>query len=535
MSDNIMELTGENFIGNDRSRQGDIIYQAVDPASEEKLLPYYFEATSVEVDQAVQKAESAFQNYRKKSGNDKAIFLEQIGDEIMQLGDKLIERCCRETGLPEARINGERTRTVNQLKLFAGLLKEGSWVDARIDTADPQRRPAPKPDIRSMQIGLGPVAIFGASNFPLAFSVVGGDTVSALAAGCTVVIKAHPAHPGTCEMIAGCVIKAVKKLNFPDGTFSMLQGLSPQVGMKMVNHPLIWAVGFTGSFKGGKAIFDAAVRRPDPIPVYAEMGSVNPVFVLPVALAEKSNEIADGLAASVTLGVGQFCTNPGIFVIEGTEEGPRFLQNVADNIKKIYSGNMLTSAICQSYQTGIRKLGNEAGVTILAQGIEGDKVNQGSPYLFQVSSENFLSNDCLEEEIFGPSTLAVTAGNKSDLIRVARKLKGHLTATIYATEKDLENYAELVSILERKAGRLIINGFPTGVEVCHSMVHGGPFPATTDSRTTSVGTAAIHRFTRPVCYQDFPDHLLPKELKENNPLQIWRLFNGERKNKTMRR
>jgi NADP-dependent aldehyde dehydrogenase len=522
-----MELNGQNFLGKERSRQGHKQYQATNPSKGEKLLPFFFEATQEEVDKAVQKAAVAFPQYRKLSGEARALFLLQIGEEIMNLGDQLISRCCSETGLPEARITGERGRTVNQLKLFASMLKEGSWVDARIDIADPGRKPAPKPDIRSMHIALGPVGIFGASNFPLAFSVAGGDTASALAAGCTVVVKAHPAHPGTCELVACAIHKAIEKMKLPDGIFSMVQGWSAEVGMSLVRHSGIKAIGFTGSSRAGKALFDAAAHRPEPIPVFAEMGSVNPVFILPGIMAEKGAEIAEGLAASVTLGSGQFCTNPGLFFTEGTEEGGRFRQSVGDKIQKISAGNMLTSEIRKAYEQGIMILEKQPGVKILAKGIESGGSNAGAPYVLQVSSENFITNDLLEEEVFGPSTLAVTAAGKDDMVRIAEKIKGNLTATLYGNEQDLNDYAELISVLENKVGRVIINGFPTGVEVCHSMVHGGPFPATTDARSTSVGTAAIYRFARRVCYQNFPDRMLPDELKEKNPLGIWRLYNGE--------
>ncbi len=524
-----MELTGLNFIGSERSGKGKVAFQAVNPKNSAKMSPKFYEATQNEIEDAVLKAEIAFREYSKKSGQERALFLETIASEILEIGGSLIQRCCGETALPEARITGERGRTVNQLKLFAHLLKEGSWVDARIDTADPQRQPVPKQDIRSMQKALGPVGIFGSSNFPLAFSAAGGDTASALAAGCTVVVKAHPAHPGTCEMVASAIEKAIKKTNMPDGTFSMLHGQSTMVGMVIVKHPLIKAVGFTGSFKGGKAIFDAAVQRPEPIPAYAEMSSTNPIFILPGALRERKAEIAKGLTASVTLGVGQFCTNPGLVVSEESEDAAQFLKVTAENFHKTPAATMLTSGIHQAYNNGIDKVISQEGVRILARGKAGDSGCQSTACLLQTSAKNFLSNEMLEEEIFGPSTLIITANNKDELLKIAKNLKGHLTATLHATKEDLKNYAVLITILERKAGRLIINGFPTGVEVCHSMVHGGPFPATMDSRSTSVGTAAITRFTRPICYQDFPDDILPDELKNDNPLNIWRLVNGERK------
>ncbi len=524
-----MELTGLNFIGNEQSGKGTITFRAVNPATGVELSPVFHEATHQEIDEAISKAEDAFLEYSKKSGHKRALFLETIADEIIALGDGLIKRCCEETGLPEGRLIGERSRTVNQLKLFASLLREGSWVDARIDTAEPNRKPAPRPDIRSMQRALGPVGIFGASNFPLAFSVAGGDTASALAAGCTVVAKAHPAHPGTCEMIAQAILRAVVKSKMPSGTFSMVHGASTEVGMEIVRHPLIKAIGFTGSYNGGRAIFDAATQRQTPIPVYAEMGSTNPVFILPGALRDKKEEIAKGLTASATLGVGQFCTKPGLVFFEESKDAEQFQKAVAGNFQEVAAATMLTPQIHEAFESGIEKLGKQKGIALLAKGKAGEEGFRGAGHLFQTSARNFLANENLEEEIFGPSTLAVTASNKAEIIEIAQNLKGHLTATLWATDDDLDEYAELIAILERKVGRLIINGFPTGVEVCHAMIHGGPFPATTDSRTTSVGTAAITRFSRPVCYQNFPDNFLPDELKNDNPLSIWRLINGERK------
>lgn len=523
-----MEITGRNFIGNHRAGQGKVTFQAVNPATGAILSPPFYEATRQEIDAAIQKAEEAFLQYSAHSGRERALFLEKIADEIMALGDGLIRRCNEETGLPAARLTGERGRTVNQLRLFAQLLREGSWVDARIDTADPERQPVPKPDIRSMQKALGPVGIFGASNFPLAFSIAGGDTASALAAGGPVVVKAHPAHPGTCEMIAYAIQNAIEKTNMPEGIFSMVHGQSTEVGMAIVEHPLIKAIGFTGSLRGGKAIFDAAVRRIEPIPVYAEMGSTNPVFILPGALREKKTEIAKGLTASVTLGAGQFCTNPGLVFWEASEDAAQFQNEMASNFQEAVSATMLTAGIYQAYKSAIDNLDKHASVKVLVKGKTEGTGFQGTACMLQTSAAHFLANARLEEEVFGPSTLTVTANHKSELLEIARKLQGHLTATLWANEEDLQNYADLIRILERKAGRLIRNGFPTGVEVCHSMVHGGPFPATTDSRSTSVGTLAITRFTRPVCYQNFPDALLPDELKNDNPLGIWRLVNGER-------
>jgi NADP-dependent aldehyde dehydrogenase len=382
-----------------------------------------------------------------------------------------------------------------------------------------------------MQRALGPVGVFGASNFPFAFSVAGGDTVSALAAGCPVVFKAHPAHPGVCEMVGTAIQRAVKTTGMPEGTFSMVNGRSTAVGLALVRHPLITAIGFTGSYGGGKALFDEANKRATPIPVYAEMGSTNPVFILPDALKERKEKIAQDLAAAVTLGVGQFCTNPGLVFIENSDEGSKFKDVLSTHINGVAAGVMLSAGIQSNYQRGVEKLSNATGVNVLAKGTIDGSGSRGTAHLLHASIESFLNDHTLEEEVFGPSTLAITANSKSELLKAAQNLRGHITATVHATDKDLGEYADLIAILEQKVGRLIINGYPTGVEVCHAMVHGGPFPATTDSRSTSVGTGSIARFTRPVCYQNFPSSLLPVELQSDNPLGIWRLVNGERQKK----
>lgn len=523
-----MELSGKNMIGSLLSGEGSTTLQAVNPATKQKLQPSFHEATPGEIDKAVRKAHEAFQSYRNTSGKKKADFLTSIADEIMALGDNLIKRCIEETGLTEARLLNERQRVVNHLNMFASLIREGSWVDARIDTAIPDRKPAPKPDLRTMQKPLGPVGVFGASNFPFAYSVAGGDTVSALAAGCNVVIKAHPAHPGTCELVGRAVLEAVRKNNLPDGTFSMVHGESVDVGLAIVRHPLIKAVGFTGSFRGGKALFDEANKRPSPIPVYAEMGSTNPVFILPGILREKQQVIARDLASSVTLGVGQFCTNPGLVFFQNSEEGKEFTTTLSKKITETDAGVMLTQGIQGNYQKGVNRLKGSTGVNSVASGKNSDAGYTGVANLFQSNVNSFLNDHTLEEEVFGPSTLVITADSKNELMLAAEKLGGHLTATVHGTEEDLNNYKDLINLLEQKAGRLIINGYPTGVEVCDSIVHGGPFPATTDSRTTSVGTLAITRFTRPVCYQNFPETLLPEELRNENALQIQRLINGQR-------
>ena len=521
----MIELSGKNIIGNSLSGEGKITFTAENPSNGQKLKPAFHEAAEKEIWLAIEKASAAFEIFRKKSGRDRATFLEAIADEILNEGDGLITRCMEETGLPEARLKGERGRTVTQLKMFATYLRDGSWVEARIDKADPNRTP-PKPDIRSMQVALGPVGVFGASNFPLAFSVAGGDTTSALAAGCPVVFKAHPAHPGTCEMVGMAIIRAAQKTGMPEGTFSMVHGKSTAVGLALVRHPLIKAIGFTGSYRGGKALFDVANSRPVPIPVYAEMGSTNPVFILPEAMRDRKQNIAKELAASVTLGVGQFCTNPGL-VFYQPDQDKSFTDDLSRNLEEIKPGVMLTSYIQEAYQAGVEKLASTKGVSTLFKGnVSGDGCYAPS-YLFQTTADTFLTDHALEEEVFGPSTLAVPVDNKAQLLRIARQLGGHLTATILASDNDLREHADLISILEQKAGRLIINGYPTGVEVTHAMVHGGPYPATTDGRSTSVGTDAIKRFARPVCYQNFPQSLLPEELRDENPLSIQRMVNGK--------
>lgn len=521
----MVTLTGKNIIGHALAGEGKIIFHAENPATGSRLEPGFHEASEKEIWQAIEKAAEAFEVYRRKTGAERAAFLEAIGDEILGLGDDLITRCMEETGLPEARLKGERGRTVGQLRLFASYIRDGSWVDARVDTADPSRTP-PKADIRSMQKALGPVGVFGASNFPLAFSVAGGDTTSALAAGCPVVFKAHPAHPGTCEMVGLAIVAAARRTGMPEGTFSMVHGKSNAVGLAIVRHSLIKAIGFTGSYRGGKALFDVANSRPVPIPVYAEMGSTNPVFILPGAMRERDEAIAKELAASVTLGVGQFCTNPGLVFYQ--PDGKRaFAQELARSLEATAPGVMLTSYIQEAYQAGVEKLSKTKGVDTVLRGKAPSPGCYAPAHLFQSTAETFLKDHSLEEEVFGPSTLAVTADDREQLLRVARQLTGHLTATIHATEEDLAAYSDLIAILEQKVGRLIINGYPTGVEVTHAMVHGGPYPATTDSRSTSVGTDAIKRFSRPVCYQNFPQSLLPDELKDSNPLNIWRMVNGK--------
>ena len=501
-------------------------FYAINPADNKSLEGTFTVATVDQINEVVKKATLAFDTYRKKDKNSIAAFLDQIADEILNLGDALLERCHLETGLPIVRLQGERGRTMNQLKLFATVVREGSWVDARIDTAIPDRVPAPKSDIRHMLVPLGPVAVFGASNFPLAFSTAGGDTASALAAGCPVVVKGHKAHPGTAEMVARAILKAIEICDMPEGTFSLVQGNSRKVGEALVKHPGIKAVGFTGSYGGGKALFEYANARPEPIPVFAEMGSTNPVFILPGALEERGEEIATGMAGSITMGVGQFCTNPGLSFVQKSEGVHKFYDRLNYKISEIPAGVMLTPDMKKAYDRGVQNTLGINQVEDFAKGLEEDSPNSGSPRIFKTSIENFMKNEALSEENFGPSSVMVEGSSKEDVLEAARNLKGHLTATVIGTAKDFAEYRALFDILEMKVGRVVVNGYPTGVEVCHSMVHGGPYPATTAPQSTSVGTNAMKRFVRPVCFQDYPNEILPEALQDENNTNIWRLVDG---------
>jgi alpha-ketoglutaric semialdehyde dehydrogenase len=527
----MVQIEGKQFIGFDEHAGGTETFRSTHAATGEQLNYIFHKATQAEVELACEKAGDAFQVYRKKSGVEKAVFLETIAKEIETLGDQLIDICCQETALPKGRIEGERSRTINQLLMFASLLREGSWLDARIELADPLRTPLPKPDIRYMHVGLGPVVVFGASNFPLAFSVAGGDTASALAAGCPVIFKAHSAHPATAELVARAIREAARKTKMPDGVFSLLHGEGSIVGMQLVKHKLIKAVGLTGSFTAGKALFDAAVKRDQPIPVYAEMGSTNPVFVLPQAMEKNYEAIAKGFAASVTLGIGQFCTNPGMMMYQRDGVSDNFIASVKTEFENTSGGAMLTDTIFKSYTQGISR--HKAEMDVLALGREVEMNNSAHPVLFKTTADVLERHPQLAEEIFGPTSTLIEMKSKDEMLSAARNLSGHLTATVQGTEEDLVAHQDLLDILSQKVGRIVINGFPTGVEVCSAMVHGGPFPATTDGRSTSVGTAAIFRFTRAVCLQNMPQALLPPELRDENPLGIWRLVNGTRTKETI--
>ena len=521
-----MELSGENLIGGEPAHGGGTAFHAVDPATGETLQPAFREGDAALVDRALAAAESAFHGYGSTAPAQRARFLRAIADELLALGEPLLHRAHAETALPVARLESERTRTVNQLRLFADHLEEGSWIGARIDPGDPARAPVPKPDIRRMLVPLGPVAVFAASNFPLAFSAAGGDTTAALAAGCPVVCKAHPGHPGTAELAARAIGAAARSSSVPAGIFSLLHGWSHEVGLTMVRHPLTRAVGFTGSLRAGRALFDAAAARRDPIPVYAEMGSVNPVFLLPSAVAVRWKAIAEGLAQSITLGVGQFCTNPGVVLGVRGADFDRLVQALAEHVRGTPAGAMLYERLGKSYAEGVQRA-RALGATIVASAPLAGEPGHAAPALLATDVAGFLADDGLRQEVFGPASLVVAARDVDELVRVAEALEGQLTASIHGTADELVAHAPLVEALRRRVGRLIFNGYPTGVEVGHAMQHGGPYPATTDARTTSVGTASIARFARPVCYQDFPDAALPPALGNRNVLGIWRRVNGE--------
>jgi NADP-dependent aldehyde dehydrogenase len=484
------------------------------------------ETTIDEINQMAEKAYEAFLVYRKAIAEKKATFLLTIGEAIDRNRNFLSQVAQKETALPDDRLQSEITRTVNQCKLFAGLLKEGSWKRAIIDTAEPQRKPTPKPDLRQLQQPLGPIAVFGASNFPFAYSVVGGDTVAAFAAGCPVIYKANPGHPETSEQVANIVREAVKNNGLPEGTFALVQGSSNESGTHLVSHPRIMAVGFTGSLRGGRALFDVAAKREVPIPVYAEMGSTNPVFILPEILSQKGEEIARLLAASNMSSVGQFCTNPGIVVAKKANGSEKFYQTFGDIIRRTPSSEMLNKGIHDSFEKSMKKMAEKKSVSLLAA-TDTPQVGAGQPHAFKTEATAFLQDRELWEEMFGPSSIQVTATDIREMIAVAQALPGQITTSVWGTPKDLRENRELLDILELKAGRMVINGVPTGVEVTHAMNHGGPYPATTDSKFTSVGTQSIYRFTRPVCYQNFPQEQLPEELKDTNKLNIWRMINGE--------
>ena len=507
-----MSISGELFIGTERVSAPQT-FHAMNPATGATLEPAFSIADVVAVNRACELAGTAFDRFRDLESEVRARFLEAIGEQILALGDELLERAHQETGLPLARLTAERARTVGQLRLFAAELRLGGWLGIRVDPALPARTPLPRSDLRQRKIPLGPVAVFGASNFPLAFSVAGGDTAAALAAGCPVIVKGHPAHPGTSELVARAIVAAASACQMPSGVFSLLNGDSYALGTALVAHPLVKAVGFTGSRTGGLALMKVANARPEPIPVYTEMSSVNPVLLLPNALATRAEALGREFVASLNLGVGQFCTNPGILLALDGPDLERFSASAGTALAAVAPGVMLTAGIHGAYEKGVARLRRHAQVSLLARGSESQGKHCGQGAFFSVTARAVLQSTDLLEEVFGPSSVLIRCQDESELVSVLEHLEGQLTATLHLTAQDEALAARLLPILERKAGRLIANGWPTGVEVSHAMVHGGPFPATSDGRSTSVGTLAIERFLRPVCYQDFPDSLLPAALR----------------------
>lgn len=490
-----MNLTGKQLIGFQTKAAGHRNFQGVQAATGEFLPQVFTEATVDEANEALLKASSAFKTFRKISDEKRASFLNAIADEILAIGDLLIQTACAESGLPEARISGERGRTIGQIQAFANFISNLTWKREIVDEAMPERQPLPKPRLVQTQIPLGPTVVFGASNFPLAFSVAGGDTLSALAAGCPVVFKAHPAHPNTCDLVGQAIQQAAQKTGMPDGTFSLLHAQGHEIGGHLATHPLTKAVAFTGSYRGGKALFDLAVRREVPIPVYAEMGSINPVYLFSDRIASQGEGLADAFSQSICLGVGQFCTNPGLIVI--LEKDQAFLNTLASKLNPMPLGTFLTAGIKKSFEHGFTTLNHHPATQRLTAS------ESPAPSLFSTSVKEALAYPEVMEEVFGPCTLAVVCQDLAEMIAFTEQMPGQLTATIQAEPIELTTLDELIDEVSQKVGRILLNGFPTGVEVSPAMVHGGPFPATTDARSTSVGTEAIYRFTRPVCWQNF--------------------------------
>ncbi|MBI1905103.1 MAG: aldehyde dehydrogenase (NADP(+)) [Rhodocyclales bacterium] len=527
-------MQGLSLIGWRRGARGAISFQARNPATGVLLEPVFFAATPADVERAAALAEQAAPAYAALDGQARGAFLREIARRLEGLAETLAAVVPAETGLAEARVRSELRRTTDQLRLFAAVVEEGSWVDARIDSALPDRLPQPRPDLRSMLQALGPVAVFGASNFPLAFSVAGGDTASALAAGCPVVVKAHPAHPATSELVGQAVVDAARVLSLPEGVFSLLFDDGIGVGQALVRHPAIRAVGFTGSLHGGRALMDIAAARAVPIPVYAEMGSVNPVVVLPGALAARAAAIADGLVASLTLGNGQFCTCPGLVLALDGADYASLRARVVERVATVAAAPMLSVGIARAYADGVADMASRSGVVRIGASGEragdADGVCSGAPVVFETTGAVLRERPEIAHEVFGPATLLVRCASADELLAIVARLDGQLTATVHAQAQELSAWPRLVPLLARKAGRVLFGGYPTGVEVSHAMVHGGPYPAASDARTTSVGSAAMLRFARPVCFQGWPDELLPPALQRANPHRLVRMMDGRVEN-----
>ncbi len=527
MTASTAELTGAILIGDTDVFPSGPEFQAVNPVTGAALKPIYHDATANDVDRAAALAWDAFGPYRRTTLARRAVFLESIAAEIENCGTLLVERVTAETGIPAARVRGEIGRTTGQLRMFAGVVRDGGWTNARLDSPDPQRQPLPKPDLRQREVPLGPVAVFAASNFPLAFSVAGGDTASALAAGAPVIVKAHPAHPGTSELVGRAIRKAVHDNGLPEGTFSLITGAGRDVSIALVTDPRVRAVGFTGSRQGGLAIAAAAAARAVPIPVYAEMSSVNPVFVLPGALADRGADLGAAFIASMNTGVGQLCTSPGlVFVVDGPGVDD-LVSAASEAVNATTSAAMLNPAIASAFSTGAEKLASVPGVQTEARGTDDPAVTcAGRAALFVTTAEHFHSDETLRDEVFGPAALIVRVPDVEALGAIVDEFEGQLTATVHAAAGDYAVAGALAEKLELIAGRVLFNGWPTGVEVGHATVHGGPFPATSAPSSTSVGSRAIERFLRPVAYQNVPEELLAAELRTDNPLGIWRRVDG---------
>lgn len=520
-------IDGSLLIGAEQ-RQAAARFQAVDPSTGQTIEGDFSSATAADAAEACALAETAFPAYAGLSPDDRATFLETIAEAILAIGDGLIERAMRESGLPRARLEGERGRTVGQLRLFADVVRRGDYLDATIDPAMPDRAPLPRPDLRRVNLPVGPVAVFGASNFPLAFSVAGGDTASALAAGCPVVVKGHPAHPGTGELVARAIRSAVAACGLPAGVFSYLPGETTELGRALVADPNIRAVGFTGSRGGGLALVAIANARREPIPVYAEMSSINPVVLFPAALAARGAALAEGFVQSLTMGAGQFCTNPGLVLAIDSPDLDAFVEAAGQALQKSQPAIMLTPGIHASFEAGVGALASHSGVRTIARGSVGDGVNQAVGALFETTGDDFLADAALGHEVFGSSSVIVRCRDLEQVVGVIATIEGQLTITLQMDAADAANAARVVPVAARRAGRVLVNGWPTGVEVAPAMVHGGPFPATSDGRTTSVGTAAIERYLRPVCFQNLSAELLPPAITDANPWGVARRVDGKR-------
>lgn len=524
----MVELTGMHFLAGAIEAGGGDTFSGLDAVTGEVLQPVYADPTTEQVERACVAAAAAAPAFAAAPAKLRAQLLREIADGLARLGDDLVRRVSIETALPSGRVEGERARTVMQLQQFATLIENGSWVDARIDHGDPDRAPMPKPDLRRMSVPLGPVVVFGASNFPLAYSVAGGDTASALAAGCPVIVKGHPAHPGTSELVGRIILDAVKKLGLPPGTFSLLHGRSHEIGAALAQHPAVKAVGFTGSHQGGRALFDLAAERVEPIPVFAEMGSANPVVVLPKALANRGSEIAEQVAASALLAQGQFCTSPGILLWLHGDGDESFRVALRERLCSASPGPTVHPSIRQGYERAMADMRALPVEMDCGKASDAPGVSEVCPALLRATPEAVLNNERLRSEIYGPAILTVACRTQDELQQVVESLQGHLTATVHGDDDDFAGHVPVLDALRRKVGRIIANGVPTGVEVSSAMVHGGPYPAASDARFSAVGTTSIQRWVRPACWQDWPQDLLPAELQDANPHGISRLVDGER-------